>query len=468
MTQVAARRLVVVEANEIPGRVFEDHIQRAPRSHLARLFEIGRVVETEVREQLDRELYPSQTWYSMNSGVPYAEHGVYWYGDPKSEHHPLYWQIAARAGQRVGLVNTLHSSPLARQCAEGGYEFVIPDCFADDAETLPGRYSRFQRINRDLTDSSGRNARLRPGLEHVFVGASLPLLGVRAPTMARLAALAARIATKRVNKERARIAQAMILADLFRSLCRRHDPDLAVFFTNHVASAMHRYWYAAYPDDWSRTHYSDEWVARYRGEIPAAMDALDRFLGEMWTWCQRTNRTLVVLTSMGQSASASLDTSSRGVAVVRDPLAFASALGIVDRVEVGSAMVPHVHYSFGDEEAADAELRRLEGLDVGVSDLKVDRSGDVLTVTYHLGDLSAGSFVVGGRTMPLPECGITWEPIDDHRSGDHDPRGVMLVVDDAHQVDLPDVIDALDVAPLLLQAIDVAPTAAMRRPVGTL
>lgn len=458
------RRLVVVEANEIPRRVLDEHIRREPGSALARLVEQGHLIETEVTEKLHRELYPSQTWYSMNSGVPYEEHQVFWYGDPKPAEHPLYWQVASRAGRSVGVVNTLHSSPLAQQCAEGKYAFVIPDCFAESPDTKPAKYQRFQELNLELTNESGRNASVKPRLSYLGTGATLPLLGVRPTTIARVGAMAAKVAAKRMNKERLRIAQSMLLSDMFMKLCRKHDPDLAVYFTNHVASAMHRYWYALFPDDWTEAHYSDEWVSRYRDEIPAAMRALDAGIADMWSWCEATDRTLVLLTSMGQRPTSTLDTSTTGTAIVRDPVRFAEALGVSDSFTVGSAMVPQIHYSFETEEIAAVHAAAISALDTGPADIRAERSGAVVTVIYHLGDLADGTISLGGVARPISECGISWEKIDDHRSGAHDPMGLMLVAGYSLARDLPAVVDALDVAPMLLSALGVAPVGSMRVP----
>lgn len=460
------RRLVVIEANEVPRRVLVDHIRREPGSTLAHLVGIGALSDTESTERLERSLYPSQTWYSMNSGTPWEQHRVFWYGDPKPVEHPLYWQVAARAGRSVGLVNTLHSSPLAQRCTDGDYRFVIPDCFAGDPATHPARYERFQALNTALTAASGRSARLRPEPAHALVAASLPGLGVRPATIARLAAMAAGIAAGRINKERLRTAQAMVLADMFVHLGRRHDPDLAVLFTNHVASAMHRYWYASFPGDWDRDHYPASWVSRYRDEIPAAMRELDRMVEHAWRWCRATGRTLVLTTSMGQRGDPDLDTSVDGTAVVREPALFAQALGLCDRFTVGAAMVPQVHYHFDRPEDAARAVERIDAVQIDGGRVTAQRSSRVVTLSYRLGDVAAGSLVIDGRSVPIARAGVEWERVDDHRSGTHDPVGLLLVADpDLEAPSLPPRLDALDVAPLLLYELGVDVPVGMRGPV---
>ncbi|MDZ7677788.1 MAG: hypothetical protein U5K29_04495 [Acidimicrobiales bacterium] len=438
--------------------MLDDHIRREPGSVFAHLVEQGQLVETEVTEKLHRELYPSQTWYSMNSGVPYEKHQVFWYGDPKPAEHPLYWQVAARAGRSVGVVNTLHSSPLAQQCADGNFAFVIPDCFAESPDTVPAKYRRFQELNLELTNESGRNASVKPRLSYLGTGASLPMLGVRPTTMGRVGAMAARVATKRMNKERLRVAQSMLLSDMFVKLCRKHDPDLAVYFTNHVASAMHRYWYALFPDDWTEARYSDEWVERYSDEIPAAMRALDNGIADVWKWCEATDRTLVVLTSMGQRAAPALDTSATGTAVVRDPVRFAEALGVASPFTVGLRHGPSDPLSVRHGRAR--KLPRRSGYSdrgtLGESLLDVERPR--VGRYPHLstfGDLSERMPVRLGTTSSTHHrlWRSLWEPNRATTARGHTiPQVLMLIADPLSMLDrsLPPRVDALDVAPTLL------------------
>ena len=42
-----------------------------------------------------------------------------------------------------------------------------------------------------------------------------------------------------------------LVADMFLHLLQKHQPDVAIMFTNHVAGNMHRYWYALFPEDYS-------------------------------------------------------------------------------------------------------------------------------------------------------------------------------------------------------------------------
>jgi hypothetical protein len=458
------RRLAVVEANEVPLRVLRWYADRRPASALAELLATGAVGQSEVREDLGgRELYPSQTWASLATGVPYEQHRVYWYGDPKPPELPLYWQVAAQR-RTVGVVGTLHSSPLRAQCAQPGVVYAVPDVFADDPATVPAALGPLQRFNLDMAAENARTVRsVRPDPRWLAAGALALRYGLRPSTAARLGAVVAGAMTGRCPRERLRTGQFLVMADVSLTLARRHDPDLAVFFTNHVAAAMHRYWYANFPGDWDAELYDDHWVRRYRGELPAAMDALDRFLGRLWKWSRATDRTVVIVSSMGQAGGAPLHSQAGHQLVVRDPVAFARTVGIDGGFAVRRCMVPSVTVAFPDEARAAAAARRLAEVALEGLPLGVDRNGTVVTWTYVLEPRLDG-VVVDGELHPLAAAGIEAEPVEDHRCGTHHPLGSVVVAGSPAPV-VPDApFDYLELAPAILIALGVEPLAHHRQP----
>ncbi len=460
------RRLVVVEANEVPLRVVEDLAAAGRAPFFRRLLDEGTLLETEVDEVIERELYPAQTWASLNTGVPWSEHGIYWYGDRKPEEFPLYWQVAAATNRSVGLVNTLHSSPLAVQCARGRYSFVIPDCFADDESTLPVGYRTFQRANLSLTAANSRRVGGRPELSDVLrLVRSLPRLGLRPRTLAALTALVGGVASGRLPRERLRAAQFLLQRDLFGRLVRRHQPDLAVVFTNHVAAAMHRYWYALYPEDFGREHYAPEWVERYRNEIPVALGLLDRFLDDLDRWCRSTDRTLMVVSSMGQGPSSRLDTEAKVEAVVADGAAFLRALGIGEGVRVTGSMNPQLTLLVDDVGRAERVAGRLSAAGGGEVFWVVDRRDDVVTLTYDIEVVGDAEVRLDGLRRPAAEVGVEIHPIDDHSSGRHIARGILGVSNSpSFKPPIDDVVAHLDVAPAVLDHLGLERLAHHRSP----
>lgn len=331
--------VVVLEVDEVPLRLLRWYAASRPASALAELLANSSVGESEVREPLPKDLYPSQTWASLNSGMPFERHGVYWYGDPKPVELPLHWQEAARH-RRVGVVGTLHSSPLARQC---------------------------------------------------------------------------------------------------------HQPRM-VFA-------------ASFPDDWEEPLYDDAWVNRFAGEIPAALDALDRYLGRLRRWCRATDRTLILLSSMGQVGGAPLEHVADLQLVVDDAGRFLARLGVNGgSCEVRKCMDPHVTVAFADECAAERAAERLRRVSLEGEPLDVDLHGCAVPVTYHLAPRRDG-VLIDQALWQLPQAGVRPQAVEDHRRCVHHPRGVLLVANSA-SARLPDEpFDYLEVAPALFGALGLEPLA---------
>lgn len=460
------RRIVVVEANEVPLRVIADLAAGDRIPFLASLLDAGEIMETEVREDLPRELYPSQTWASMNTGVPFADHGIYWYGDPKPRRFPMYWQLAATAGRSVGLVNTLHSSPVNEQCADGEYRFAIPDCFSTDAATIPARYRTFQRANLSLTGANSRRASLRSGRSDLLdLARSVPAIGLRPRSMAELVRLAGGVGLGRTPRERLRCGQFLLQRDLFLRLLDERSPDLAVLFTNHVAAAMHRYWYAMYPDDFGREHYGARWVERYRNEIPNAMIMLDRFLERLHRWCVEHHRTMVLVSSMGQGPSGRLESGVGKEAVIFDPKRFLAAMGVEADVTILGSMAPQLTIGCGDPSTAADTASILANADAGEVFWDVDGLDAVVTLTYRIEVVDAATVRIGGVNRSASSTGVRVYEVDDHSSGRHTSRGILGISNSpSATASCGAVVDYLDVAPALLSHLGVAPAPHHRTP----
>lgn len=459
--------MIVLEINEIPLAILRWHAEQDPHSAIAELLDSAVVGQTIASDEGVKELYPSQTWASLATGVPHDKHGVYWYGDPKPTEYPLYWQAAAQQ-RRVGIVGTLHSSPFEEQCEASGVVFAVPDVFGTTATTKPASLGPFQSFNQRMTN---RNARAvsstAPVADYAAGIRSLAGSGVRPRTLARLGTLAGLVAAGRVPKERLRTAQFLLMADVFEAQLRRTVPDLSVLFTNHVAAAMHRYWPASFPGDWDEPLHDDAWVSKHRDEISAALRELDRVIGRLLPWCRDTDTTMMLISSMGQVGGGQADDGGAKTLVVKDPAAFGSALGLEPDLELRSAMVPHLTYRFADEATAMVEADRLRCLTLAEGRLSIDRSVQSVTVTYHLDDLS-GELVIDGFSHRLADAGLAWVEVTEHKAGTHHPLG-SLVIANSPTATLPEeVVDYLDLAPAILRALGLPALAHHREPRFTL
>lgn len=453
------RRLIVFETNEIPLGILRWYADLEPRSAIAAVLgdrDMHATGQTFVSEDLERELYPSQTWATFATGVGYEKHGVYWYGDPKPAEFPLYWQEAARH-RTVGICGTLHSSPLAVQGGQSGLRFALPDPFATDSDTLPTRLEPLQRFNLDMTRGNSRAVASTSPIGSYARGLKAVLgSGVSPRTLARLGTMAAEVAAGRVAKERLRTAQFILLGDVFLSQMERHDPDLGVVFTNHVAAFMHRYWPATFPDHWDELPLEQEWIDRFAGEIPFALGVLDRYIDRLLDLATSTDRSIVMLSSMGQVGGHEIEHDSDRVLVLDDPNRFIEALGVDARFSIQNAMEPHVGFRLEDIATATRVHSELSALALGGKRLKADRAGDTVTITYHLHDPSDQLEITGAagsRTVDPTTIGLSWRDVDAQRVGRHDPVGALVVMNAPETQLAAEPVALEEVAPAILTAL---------------
>ncbi|HLT35011.1 MAG TPA: hypothetical protein VK034_01970, partial [Enhygromyxa sp.] len=405
-------------------------------------------------------------WASLNSGVPYHEHRVHWYNDPKPANFPFYWQLAAEAGRSTGIVNTLHSSPAANFLPSERYPFFIPDCFATDSDAKPEQYRAFQSFNLRHTAGNMRVARGSISAADLEALLKIPSWGIRIRTMARLARLIAEIKLGRVNKERLRNAQFLLLHDIFMQLTRRHRPELAVVFTNHVAAAMHRYWYALFPADFDRPLYDAAWCDRYRDEIIAALRLLDEALGEIARYARETSSVLVLTSSMGQGPNLRprVDTNTRFEYFVQDIDRLVQAFGLpATGYSRGRSMHPQHTLNYADSDAAALAQQRMTQTKVDGIELIVDVNEGALTLTVKP-DADATTFAIDGRPFHWTALGLGRLAVDDHHCGHHVPEGSLVVYNSSTSCKRDDEVDYLEFAPSVLDYLDVEPPPYMRAP----
>jgi hypothetical protein len=103
-------------------------------------------------------------------------------------------------------------------------------------------------------------------------------LGIQPSTLSDLAKQAVEEKIAPWKKIRRRTYQAVLGFDVFMKLLSETKPQFCTFFTNHVASSMHRYWAAKFPDDYPEYGFDQRWRRTYGNEIDFTMRKVDKFL----------------------------------------------------------------------------------------------------------------------------------------------------------------------------------------------
>lgn len=459
-------RLILVELNEVPWRVIDAYAAAHPGSALAR--SLGTAVSyTTVTK--DGQLSPWTTWSSVHRGVADDRHGILDFGQELDEVDRKYetvWALAAAAGHTVGNVGSLHTYPLPPYV--DACTFWIPDVFAPSHECKPAEAEGFQEINLKMSRASGRNVsrRIPIDLAARFV-LSAPRLGITPRTAASVARqLAAEMITPRV-KLRRRTFQSILAFDIFLRQLERTKPDFCTFFTNHVASAMHRYWAATFPQDYPESRYDDAWRAAYRGEIDWTMSAFDRMLARLLDFVDcNPGYSLWIASSMGQAAVDSQQIKRQ--VLLSDVDRFMAALGFrPGEWERRPAMEPRVIVKVPEARAGEFERLAQSIRIVGRHSIAcVNLSQGVFRL--HPGviqDAQEEYCELESRRLPFSEIGFANVLIEDEagQSAYHVPEGSLIVYSPSGPRTPAErtQVSTLEIAPAILRTLGVQPPSYM-------
>lgn len=465
------QKIIFFELNEVPFRVIDAFVGWRPRSTLARLLPFCRQYET-YSEDISG-LSPWKTWPSVHRGVNDEQHMIYDLGQDLSEvdrEFPPIWKLLARAGIRTGVCGSLHTYPLPDDL--DGFTFFLPDTFAAGSECFPAQLSTFQEFNLQMARDSARNVAKRiPWASSLRFLAAAPGLGLRPATALDIGMqlVSERLAPwKRVRR---RTYQSILAFDVFLKSLETTRPDFSTFFTNHVASAMHRYWAATFPGDYEQFEFTDDWVARYRHEIEFAMSKFDEFLARLVAFTARNPEyQLWVTTSMGQAATVALPLETQ--LYVSDLGRLMRALGVPEGAwRRTPAMLPRYNVIV-DPEHRDSFVQALRAFEVDGAPLEWrEAKSGFFSLHFghrnpHLRNLPPR---LRGQAMTNEELGLDHVKIDD-LSGScayHIPQGVLLVYDPTDRsrksAERP-TISTLELAPTLLEHFGLPRPSYMRSP----
>jgi hypothetical protein len=463
-----SRKIILFELNEVPWRVLDDYARDNPHGPLARLLAQASLLETTAH---DTSLSPWITWPTVHRGVTDEDHTISDFNQDLSEidrAYPPLWQLLARRGVPTGVFGSLHSYPLPADAAD--YCFYVPDVFAAGSECFPQRLELFQSFNLSMSRESARNVSARvPWSQAARFLAAAPGLGLKPRTLLDLGLQLLDERRRNWVKARRRTYQVRLAFDLFLRQLERTQPAFCTFFTNHVASSMHRYWAARYPGDYQQFEYDPSWVGTYCHEIDWTMRQCERMVARLLKFIQRRPEyNLWIATSMGQAATEASIVHTQ--MYLKNVDRFLARLGLArGDWQTRPAMLPRVILQVAAEQCTRFE-RGLQSITIpgrGPLPWKQLSPGVYRIHPGALQNLTDEPFLVDGRPVPLAELGFVNEPIQDAAGSNayHVPGGALAVFDPRAASTAPrrQQIDTHEIAPLILRALDVAPPAHWRR-----
>jgi hypothetical protein len=464
-------KTILFELNEVPWSILDWYCQKNSESTFAHLTKTARCYETYTEDR--GNLHPWVTWPTLHRGVNNEQHGIFHLGQDLSEINqafPSIWDILAGQGISVGVTGSLQSYPTPKESPP--FKFFIPDTYALTAETIPSSLSAFQDLNLRLTKENSRNVSQSINLKDVLSFAvALPSVGVQPITLVRIGSQLILEKKDKTKLNRRRTLQSALYFDAFMKQLEEHRPHFTTFFTNHVAASMHRFWAAAFRDDYPQFNLPDDWVQAYAHEIEWAMWVADEFLGRLVSFCRKNiEYRLLIASSMGQAATEA--EIREGYYTIKDFDKFFKCLSIeINEVKLAAAMAPDISVQFLTERAANrfravqGDLEQsLDGLNIDISDRNVLHMSVIVQPPV---EKNLPKVKIGNSTYSLSELGFQFIA-DQDRVGItayHMPQGIFIswsAGDDlSNYINPRESISVLSIAPSIIRSYGANPPAYM-------
>lgn len=462
--------IVVYELNEVPRRLFDFYADAFPSSAFAQLRRHSNLFQTLTADV--GSLSPWITWPTMHRGVSNVDHEISELGQTLTEvnaEFPNVYNMLAQNGVTVGVFGCLQSYPLPENL--DNFCFYVPDTFAAGDECFPENLSNFQSFNLSMVRASGRNVSGGIAVKNAsqFLKHSINL-GLQPKTFLKLSN---QLIAERFNKDRVvrrRTSQAEIAFDLYFRQLQNTRPDISFFFTNHVASSMHRFWPTIFPQDYEKGKFETGWLKQWAEEIPHAVKVADFQLQKIINYCHQNSAELIVCSSMGQDAVHNVEPLSSQVLItnVRKLMTY---IGLSpNNYQTKLAMAPRVVITPLND-ACEQALERLKRININGSSISIHRTpaGDVRLETSLANQTSIEIFD-GNKVVSPRNIGIENVDLQD-ASGSyayHIPEGILVHYNPlkSYKNNIKNdwrLIGALDFAPSLLNKFGVQPPSYMTK-----
>jgi hypothetical protein len=446
----------------VPWRLVDLYTAGRPASALAAVVAASQCLTTVDDDPV--HLQPWRTWPTLHTSRYTDEHGSFELGqDPTTFNGVPLWDVVDAASRPVGLFGVLQSWPPRRFRAGG---FHVPDTFAPTPETEPPELERFQAFNLAMTRRNGFASDASLSLHEVArAGVDLARRGLTARSAAAIVRQLARERVDRRYTAARSLSQVLPAFDLWWRLHRRHRPHLSIFFTNHVAGMMHRFWGDAVPGYAVDHDYAPDEV--YGTFVFEALDLFDRQLARVVRDVDADGDTvLLIASSMGQGPIAYRDVPE--TYVVDEPARLLARLGIVGGRPL-LAMYPRVAVGFDDEAAVTAAAARATAVRTADRPLFADVRQWGTTLSFevdHRFDEHGLPRVVelDGVAVPIDDIGVVVrERPGGGNTAFHTPEGILLAYGPGvTRTAARRAVSILDVAPSVLEVMGLEPDPSMR------
>jgi hypothetical protein len=423
------QKIILFELNEVPLKILDYYRTVCPHSWIAAHYDNFNKYET-FSENVGH-LSPWNTWPTLHRGVPNDKHFISELNQDLSEvnrAYPALWDILSDNKISTGVFGSLHSFPLPQK--RDSVAFHIPDVFAPQPDTHPKSIELFQKINLNLARKSAKNVDTSVPVKEVVTNlGNIAQLGFQMNT---IASIGKHLVEEKIDKwktTRRRTFQSVLSFDVFYKLLVTKKPEFVTFFTNHVASSMHRYWAATFPGEYENMEFSQEWQETYSNEIIYTMNHADKMLSKIAAFVDlNPEYKLVIASSMGQEPVESEPLECQLLIVNNEK--FLSKLGVLQKEDYNilPAMIPQYNFTIAESKRLSLK-ENLESLQVnGKNVVFRELTSGHFSIDLGHANLKSVEISLQGEVMDVKEMGLENVEITDKSGATayHIPEGHLF------------------------------------------
>ncbi len=435
--------MIIIEANEIPEEVFRWYGNNS-NGFIKKTLKEKKLVRTIIDDVEEKYLYPSQAWASISTGESANIHKIRWYNDAKEDTR-FYWRDLAKKHKYVALMNVLHTGSITKR-EEKNYDFIFPDFFSLEPKVLK-KYRNFQVFNHNMSVSSGRKTSKRKLLLNAIKSfIKRPILSNWGVSLNDFSKWKNIIFSLRKDSEVLRNAQFILQQRIFINIINEGlGMDLAVFFTNHVASCLHRNFHDLKQDT--------EKNLAMKNKIYQSMKMLDEFLYELKN--KNKDREIILISAMGQKLNTKVNenyklNNSKDYKLT-NYIKFLDFLGIkAKQVEILYEMIPQYTFKFLDNNELKKFVKSLDNIGTDPNAMRfgyyvptgkkskntqgffyhLDKKDKQITCTMTVRPDSNGYILLNNTSYHFEDIGFTSLNVNDFHHGEHSKYGCMITLDD--------------------------------------
>ena len=464
---MANPKIIMFELNEVPFFIFDYYREMRPNSAISKILGNSAQYITRDEESNGNLLSPWITWPTLHRGVGKEKHKIRDFGENLDEVDKVYppvWEITANNSIKTGVFSSLHTNKIPAD--KNNFCFYVPDPFSKHTECHPKKLNSFQSLNLAMARKSERNvSRKIPIKESIAFSTNIFSSGLKFSTIVKTGKQIAHEFVKPHVKVRRRSFQTVLAFDLFLKQLQTSKPQFTTFFSNNVASAMHRFWRASFPEHYSKEATADDnWVQMYKEEILYAMDVANDCLGTLLEFMElNPEYKLVICTSMGQQAREYEN--AENILYLADSSIFLKKLGL----DVGSIKeLPSMKPQFNFEADSATNLEKLKmafsRLKIRNKDINYREKQNFISIDLGHRNISASDVTIDGKSVEnLESIGFYNFKNEEKLSSTayHIPDGSLIIYPSTQKESRP-TIDTLEIAPSILRYFGITPPTYMK------